>query len=154
MNAAVSSDFPDVQIVSENPDGSDSDSNADDSSEYYQPISAIDDEYLSDQEDSVRDANESSDLPNGCVNGIENGVNEEDEGSEDEEEIRNREVADSEIRRAFREDESRRNAPLTDQNASRVMAAMQGVSLGGLTPDWANRIPEDQWMDRLRRLRA
>lgn len=64
-----------------------------------------------------------------------------------------REVSDTAIRRAFREDESRRNAPLTAENAMRVREAMRGVSFAGLAPDWAHQVPEDQWIDRLRRLR-
>ncbi|PPD66692.1 hypothetical protein GOBAR_DD36426 [Gossypium barbadense] len=55
--------------------------------------------------------------------------------------------------RAFREDERRRNAPLTAENAMRVREAMRGVAFAGLTPDWANQIPEDRWIDQLRRLR-
>lgn len=80
----------------------------------------------------------------------------EEKSSEDEEEERMgpmREASDSDILRAFREDESRRNAPLTTENATRVMEAMRGVSFGGVAPDWVGQVPEDQWIDRLRRLR-
>jgi solute carrier family 25 iron transporter 28/37 len=55
--------------------------------------------------------------------------------------------------RAFREDESRRNAPLTPENATRVMEAMRGVSLGSFVPDWAGGVGGEQWIDELRRLR-
>jgi hypothetical protein len=80
----------------------------------------------------------------------------EEKSSEDEEEERMGpmlEASDSDILRAFREDESRRNAPLTTENATRVMEAMRGVSFGGVAPDWVGQVPEDQWIDRLRRLR-
>jgi hypothetical protein len=66
-----------------------------------------------------------------------------------EEEERMREA----VQRAFREDESRRRAPLTQENTMRVMEAMRGISLGGLAPDWASSIPEDRWMDRLASIR-
>ena len=72
---------------------------------------------------------------------------------EEEDEVRVREAADSAIRRAFREDERRRNAPLEPETATRVMEVMRGVSFSGLAPDWADRVPEDQWIDQLRRLR-
>ncbi|KAL0378679.1 UNVERIFIED_CONTAM: hypothetical protein Sradi_3173400 [Sesamum radiatum] len=52
------------------------------------------------------------------------------------------------IERSFREDERRRNAPLTAENAVRLMEAMRGISLGGGAPDWAGQVPEDQWIDR------
>lgn len=58
------------------------------------------------------------------------------------------------ISRAFREDESRRNAPLTAENASRVMDAMRGVRFPGSAPEWADEVAEDRWIDRLRRLRG
>ncbi|CAL5345239.1 unnamed protein product [Camellia sinensis] len=67
-------------------------------------------------------------LPNGYANLVEIGVfsidlsNDEDTKSnrEDDDE-RMREVTDSAIRRAFREDESRRNVSLTAETATRVM---------------------------------
>ncbi|KAK1286110.1 hypothetical protein QJS10_CPB20g00224 [Acorus calamus] len=49
---------------------------------------------------------------------------------------------------------SRRNAPLTAENASRIVDAMRGVSFGGIAPDWVDRMPEDRLIDRLRRLRG
>ena len=98
-------------------------------------------------------------LPNGSWGHVaENGVssldlNDDVEEEQELEEESIREASDSAIRRAFREDESRRNAPLTPENTMRVMEAMRGVSLGGLAPDWAGHVPEDRWIDQLRRLR-
>lgn len=71
----------------------------------------------------------------------------------EEEEMPTREASDSEILRAFREDENRRNAPLTPENATRIREAMRGISFGGATPDWVGQVPEDGWIDQLRRLR-
>lgn len=73
--------------------------------------------------------------------------------NEDEDEERMREASDSAIRMAFREDETRRNAPLSPENAMRIMEAMRGVSFGGVAPDWTRIVSEDRWIDQLRRLR-
>lgn len=144
--------------------GSDSDTNSDEAPENYQPISAVD----YDNGEVSSDDDPASGLTNGgyCAQSeeAENGISSlqinaeveekssEDDGDDGEEE-RMREAYDSAVLRAFREDESRRNAPLTPENAMRVMEAMRGVSFGGVAPDWAGRVPEDQWIDRLRRLR-
>ncbi|RVW56853.1 hypothetical protein CK203_078525 [Vitis vinifera] len=156
---------PTTDFMEGNGGGSDSDTNSEDSPEYYQPISAVDsDGEASDQvnsdEDHEEHASDASDfhrLPNGyCGHVAENGVsslNLNDDVEEEHEEERMRETSDSAIRRAFREDESRRNAPLTPENAMQVMEAMRGVSFGGLAPDWAGHVPEDRWIDQLRRLR-
>lgn len=159
MNNAVPS--PSANHMDENGHGSDTDSNPDESAEYYQPISAADSE-----------SDSSADLPQRLPNGycVENGVSSlsvddgfeltsseddaaDDEEEEEEEDERAREAYDAAMRTAFREDETRRNAPLTPHNATRVMEAMRGVSFGGLAPDWAQSVPEDQWTERLRRLR-
>ncbi|XP_004294767.1 PREDICTED: uncharacterized protein LOC101307766 [Fragaria vesca subsp. vesca] len=165
MNAISPNDFMEAL---ENHSGSDSDTNIDDddAAEYYQPVSAVD----SDDEDQhlANDAvvSHSQLLPNGLILNqaqmgvssirLNDGVEGENGGSsssqvEEEDEIG--EGADSAIRSAIREDESRRNAPLTPENATRVMEAMRGISFAGVAPDWADRIPEENWMDRLRRLR-
>ncbi|CAL5358940.1 unnamed protein product [Camellia sinensis] len=67
-------------------------------------------------------------LPNGYANPVEIGVSlidlsddEDTKSNEEDDDERLREVTDSAIRRAFREDESRRNAPLTVETATRVM---------------------------------
>uniref|UniRef100_A0A2P2IMY3 Uncharacterized protein MANES_18G142700 n=1 Tax=Rhizophora mucronata TaxID=61149 RepID=A0A2P2IMY3_RHIMU len=144
--------------------GSDSDSNPDDTPEYYQPISAVDVDGDGDEDSDRANSDEehlsyhahltqngfSSLHLDGDSEGKSSGDDDEDEDEDYEE--RPREASDSAISRAFREDESRRNAPLTAENAMRVMEAMRGVSFRGLAPDWAGRIPEEQWIDRVRRL--
>ncbi|XP_030464415.1 uncharacterized protein LOC115683906 [Syzygium oleosum] len=165
MNAVPFSS-PDHNMDDNGP-GSDTDSNPDEPAEYYQPISAVD--------DASSESDSSADLPQRLPNGycVDNGVSslsvndsfelkssEEDEADDDEEEVaeeeeeeRAREAYDAAMRRAFRDDETRRNAPLTPHAATRVMEAMRGVSFGGLAPDWAQSVPEDQWIERLQRLR-
>ncbi|KAK8596558.1 hypothetical protein V6N13_001177 [Hibiscus sabdariffa] len=149
--------------------GSDSDTNHDDAPAYYQPISAVDDDDDTDQEDLDDQVNSDEEhhhriLSNGYMNRVENGISslqvggvdndeEQDGGEEEEEQERRREASDTAIRRSFREEENRRNAPLTPENAMRVREAMRGVSFAGLTPDWVNQIPEDRWIDQLQRLR-
>ncbi|KAG6401372.1 hypothetical protein SASPL_138226 [Salvia splendens] len=136
--------------------GSDSDSTADDSSDYYQPISSVDnggeDSDDSGADLSDRDPNSTfHPLPNDWV---ENGVSSLDRSDDDaEKEVEEATESERAIERAFREDEARRNAPLTAENTGRVMDAMRQISFGGGAPDWACQIPEDQWIDRLRRLR-
>lgn len=167
--------------ITDHVNGSDSDTNLDDNDandapEYYQPISAADDD---DEEDSGRisDSADEDRHENGEAEFLENGnycsarqaengmsslhLNDDAErnksSSEDEEEEeeaeRMREAADSAMTRAFREDENRRNAPLTPENAMRVMEAMRGISFDGFAPDWADRVPENHWIDQLRSLR-
>ncbi|KAG4989239.1 hypothetical protein JHK82_031569 [Glycine max] len=43
----------------------------------------------------------------------------------------------SNVTEKSKEDENRRNVPLTTENAMRVMEAMRGVSFAGVVPDWA-----------------
>ncbi|KAL8027047.1 hypothetical protein ABFS82_14G067500 [Erythranthe guttata] len=143
MNAAAASEAHNGAYES------DSESNSDDSSEYYQPISTADGE--DDEETNASDR-----LPNGWV---ENGLSSLDLTDEEDEEEEATE-SESAIERAFREDERRRSAPLTEENAVRVMDAMRGISFGGsgggggaAAPDWAGQVPDDQWIDRLMRLR-
>ena len=142
----------------------DSDTNHDDTPEYYQPISAVDDDDDYEEQEGLGDQVNSDEeyhyprLSNGYVNRVENGISSLQVSGvaaeeEEEEEERMREASDTAIRRAFREDEGRRNAPLTPEIAMRVREAMRGVSFAGLTPDWANQVPEDRWIDQLRRLR-
>ena len=78
-----------------------------------------------------------------------NDVVEKSSSDEEDEDERSTEEVD----RAGMEDENHRNAPLTEENATRVMEAMRGVSFAGVVPDWAARDPDDNWIDQLRRLR-
>lgn len=166
--------------VTDHVNGSDSDTNLDedDEPEYYQPISAVDD----DDETSgrINDTGDEDHRENGDIHSerLSNGYHviraetgmsslhlhedlernkssseDEDEEEEEEEAVRMGVTSDSAITRAFREDENRRNAPLTPENASRVMEAMRGISFTGLAPDWADQIPEHRWIDQLRRTR-
>ncbi|KAL6506446.1 hypothetical protein OROGR_024627 [Orobanche gracilis] len=138
---------------------SDSDSNSDDFPENYQPISTFDNGGGSEDEDGEGDSSDPDPvrnfhhLPNG-LSSLE--LNNDDHGDEEEEEEKE-EIAVTESERAielaFREDERRRNAPLTAENAARVMEVMRQVSIGGGGPDWVVQVSEDQWIDRLRRLR-
>ncbi|XP_040375931.1 uncharacterized protein LOC102705585 [Oryza brachyantha] len=91
-----------------------------------------------------------------------NGVSELDLGSEgDDRDGADGEEAEEEglrlgeaAARAFSEDERRRRAPLPAGAAARIVDAMRGVEFPGAPPPWAGRVPEDQWVDRLRSLRA
>lgn len=149
----------------------DSDSNTEEEEEapeHYQPISVVDhedgDEASEDDEDHQQHTTTGvpgfHPLPNGYLHrqGAEHGVSaedDEDEGEEEEEENM-REASESDevaIRRAFREDENRRNAPLGPENAGRVREAMRRVSFPEWAPEWARDIPEDRWIDQLRQLR-
>ncbi|MCL7049900.1 hypothetical protein MKW94_002899 [Papaver nudicaule] len=129
-------------------DNSDSE-NLDESLDYYQPISADD--------ESDEDANNFDQMmisdghiePEIGIHTLNLNNEEEDEETVVEEE----EAADSEISRAFMEDENRRNAPLTPENSNRIMDAMRGISFQGFVPDWINQVPEDRWIDQLRNLR-
>lgn len=87
----------------------------------------------------------------GSRGGYVGGAEEDPESEEAEEEERMRQLEAS-ISRAFSEDEKRRSAPLTPENAAMILDAMRGVIFQGMAPDWAVQVPEDQWVDRLRRL--
>ncbi|KAK7305473.1 hypothetical protein VNO77_43379 [Canavalia gladiata] len=147
-----------IHFIEENGNGSDSDANSDDAPEYYEPISVANEDSSSDEEHGV----EFRQLPNGYgVHGVaENGIssldlNEKssDEEEEEKEEERRMEEFERAFRRAMSADENRRNAPLTAENATRVMEAMRGVSFAGVAPDWAAQVPEDRWIDQLRSMR-
>ncbi|KAI3875672.1 hypothetical protein MKW92_030894 [Papaver armeniacum] len=122
-------------------DDSDSEINLDDNPDYYQPISSDDE----DENDS--DPNPSFQMLSNYHTDPE--INDEEE--EEEELIEG--SANSEISRAFKEDEHRRKAPLTPENSNRIMDAIRGISLQGFVPDWSNHVPESNWIDQLRNLR-
>ncbi|GFP80567.1 hypothetical protein PHJA_000200100 [Phtheirospermum japonicum] len=144
MNAVVTSAAVDNGVC-----GSDSDSNSDDLPELYHPISTADNSGDEDEGDpSDQDLiHHFHHLPNG-LSPLDLSDHEDDE----EEEEAAATESEGAIERAFREDERRRTAPLTADNAVRVMEAMRQISFGGAAPDWAARVPEDQWIDRLRSL--
>ena len=73
--------------------------------------------------------------------------------NDEEDEEENERMREALAERAFNEDESRRRAPLTEENAMRVMEAMRGISFGGSTPDWVGQVPEDRWIDQLANIR-
>ncbi|KAM7259668.1 hypothetical protein ACFE04_015409 [Oxalis oulophora] len=140
MNAVVVSASNNTDLIQENGNESDTDSNPDDAqSDYYQPISSVDDG----EEESYNHT-----LPNGIASIVMNDDGSEEEEDEEEEEvIVRREEA---MRRAFNEDEERRNAPLTIDNAERVREAMRSVSFAaGFAPHWS----QANWIDGLTRLR-
>ncbi|KAL7173092.1 hypothetical protein ACSBR2_032542 [Camellia fascicularis] len=121
-------------------------------------VDGEDEENASNQSNSDRNSDDEFDFH--CVeneiwsldlsNDKERKSNEEEE--EEEEEERMREVFDSAILRALREDKRRLNTPLAPEIATRVMEAMHGVSFSGLAPGWADQLLEDQWFNQLRRL--
>ncbi|KAD3067550.1 hypothetical protein E3N88_35430 [Mikania micrantha] len=120
MNAISNSD---INFTEEIADGSDTETIPDESPDYYEPISnvAIDDDDSSDHNsDSDHEPNFHR-LPNGDV---ENGISHLDLSNEEDEEERMRE----EILRAFREDESRRRAPLTQENTQGWPSAQARVA--------------------------
>ncbi|KAM2970092.1 hypothetical protein FF2_017104 [Malus domestica] len=170
MNATA---LPDVIQVADYHNGSDSDTNIDDDDasavEFYLPVSAVDSEDDEDQigNDAVLIHSQlhSNDV---TVNQVDGGIsslqlnddvgrndrlNKSSDNEAEAKEVEEEVASDSEIIRAFREDENRINAPLTAKNAKRVREAMRGISFAEAPPHWAGLIPENNWMDRLRGLR-
>ncbi|RZC91849.1 hypothetical protein C5167_021560 [Papaver somniferum] len=133
-------------------DNSDSDTNNldDDGPDYYQPISTDDDE---DVDHGFQMISSNGHIePEIGIHTLDLNHEEEEETIEDEEE--EEEASNSEISRAFIEDENRRNAPLTPENSNRIMNAMRGISFqAGFVPDWINQVPDDRWIDHLTNLR-
>ncbi|KVI11304.1 uncharacterized protein LOC112507505 [Cynara cardunculus var. scolymus] len=152
MNAVSNSQ---INFTEETAGGSDTDTISDDSPEYYEPISsgAIDDEDSSDQNsDNDLEPNFHC-LQNGDARCVQNGMDSLDLSDEDDEEEEEDDRMRQAMQRAFREDESRRRAPLTPENTTRVMEAMRGISFRGLAPDWAGQVPEDRWINQLASIR-
>ncbi|KAM1089604.1 hypothetical protein TB2_017019 [Malus domestica] len=170
MNATA---LPDVIQVADYHNGSDSDTNIDDDDasavEFYQPVSAVDSEDDEDQIGNdvvlIHSQLHSNDV---TVNQVDGGIsslqlnddvgrndrlNKSSDNEAEAKEVEEEVASDSEIIRAFREDENRINAPLTAKNAKRVREAMRGISFAEAPPHWAGLIPENNWMDRLRGLR-
>ncbi|XP_066312014.1 uncharacterized protein [Miscanthus floridulus] len=133
-----------------------SDSDAEPESD-YRPIAGA----VSDSE-SDPDPDFDAAVPHHRLDEAGNGISaldlasDEDEAAEDAE----AEDEDGDLRpaeaaaRAFSEDERRRRTQLPAGAAARIVDAMRGVEFPGAPPAWAGSVPEDQWLDRLRSLRA
>lgn len=134
-----------------------SDSDAEPDADYYHPISSA-----SADSDSDADADQDAAVPHHRLHETHNGIAALDlasEGHEEDSEEEDREEegvtpGDTAAARAFSEDEQRRRAPLPAGAAARIVDAMRGVEFPGAPPPWAGDVPEDQWVDRLRSLRA
>lgn len=73
-----------------------------------------------------------------------------DTDEEEEEEMRSIQ-AEVAIREAIEADEVRRSAQLPPEQCGAIKDAMRGISLGNFRPDWADQIPEEEWMKELKR---
>ncbi|RLM93484.1 hypothetical protein C2845_PM08G16090 [Panicum miliaceum] len=112
--------------------------------------------------DSESDTDPDAAMPHYRLDEAGNGISaldlasdEEEEAAEEEEEREEGDVTAGEAAaRAFSEDERRRRAPLPEGAAARIVDAMRGVEFPGAPPAWVGNVPEDQWVDRLRSLRA
>ncbi|KAH9623532.1 hypothetical protein KSS87_014706 [Heliosperma pusillum] len=144
MNAASISN-PDII---ENGEDSDSDTTSEGIPDYYQPIGSYNGDDNEDDDVSLPNGHHHPALAAAFVE--DSSEDEKEEEEEDEEEEARRVEAELAARRAFEEDESRRNSPLPNENVARVMDAMRGVSVSGFAPDWVH---EDRWLDDLHRLR-
>ncbi|XP_062208462.1 uncharacterized protein LOC133909954 [Phragmites australis] len=124
----------------------------------YRPISSA-----ASDSDSDADPDPDAAVPHHRLGETGNGIsaldlasNEEgeaDEGEENEEGEEGMRPVEA-AARAFSENERRRRAPLPAGTAARIVDAMRGVDFPGAPPPWAGSVPEDQWVDRLRSLRA
>ncbi|KAG0499002.1 hypothetical protein HPP92_003693 [Vanilla planifolia] len=154
-----------LQLDNNSAEDSDSDYDAAGNTLYYSPISSGDSqdaEQLGGNSYFVSNGGNHSLDPNTCSNHLpENSIAALDlydyasnDGSDEEDDDAIARERESSILRAFREDDSRRTAPLPPGNAARILSAMRGVTFPGYTPEWADRVPEDRWVDHLRRLRG
>ncbi|KAK9727311.1 hypothetical protein RND81_05G273000 [Saponaria officinalis] len=159
MNAASIS-RPENDIIT---DESDSDASSDGIPDYYQPISSSDGE-VEDNEPRLNgyhpavDQHSNSSVSN--VGAVQNGVtslelsgDDVEEDDDEEEEMRRVAESDAAMRRAFLEDELRRNAPLPTHTSARVIEAMRAVSFSGVAPHWSQTLSDDRWVPQLQRLR-
>ncbi|KAJ3676456.1 hypothetical protein LUZ60_003868 [Juncus effusus] len=112
--------------------------------DYYQPIS--------DGSDSDSEEPDSSYLQLNEANG--NGVSSLDLNADDSESESEQEETEASVSTAIGEDERRRNLELTQERSERIREAMRGVEFRGAPPPWADRLPEEQWVDQLRRIRG
>ncbi|KAI3986905.1 hypothetical protein MKX01_014606 [Papaver californicum] len=121
----------------------------DDGPDYDQPISTDYDEI---EEENIQMISNGRIKPEVGIHTLN--LNNDEEEVEETIEEEAAAALNSEISRAFIEDEKRRNAPLTPENTNRIMDAMRGISFqGGFVPDWINQVPDDRWIHHLRNLR-
>ncbi|KAL4189593.1 hypothetical protein AMTRI_Chr08g207930 [Amborella trichopoda] len=149
------SDGPDYEPISSEPDTSE-DSSWINNGESYYPIEHISSLSLHDSNPSSPICNgfSETELGNGYFSLIPNGNMIEQEAIEEEEkDEREINASESAISTAFQEDEERRNAPLPAERSSAIIDAMRGVSFHGSPPPWVDRVPEDRWLEILRRSR-
>ena len=92
-------------------------------------------------------------LPNPSILDLNGAADCETQSREEEEHEEEEIEREASIARAFRDDESRRMAPLGQENAARVMDAMRGVAFPGVPPNWSTQVPEEQWLRQLRSIR-
>jgi hypothetical protein len=107
--------------------------------------------------DSESDTDTDAAMPHHRLDETGNGISALDLASDEDEEADGEEEEREEgdvTARAFSEDERRRRAPLPAGAAARIVDAMRRVEFPGTPPPWAGSVPEDQWVDRLRSLRA
>ncbi|GJN18615.1 hypothetical protein PR202_gb05791 [Eleusine coracana subsp. coracana] len=134
-----------------------SDSDGDLEADYYHPISSA-----GADSESESDADPDAAVPHHRLHETHNGMaaldlTSDDRGEESDEEDQEEEgvtPGEAAAARAFSEDEQRRSAPLPAGAAARIVDAMRGVEFPGAPPPWAGDVSEDQWVDRLRSLRA
>lgn len=133
-----------------------SDSDAEPESDYRPIAGAVSDS------DSNSEPDLDAAVPHHRLDETGNGISALDLASDDDEAAEDVEAEDEDgnlrpgeaAARAFSEDERRRRAPLPAGAAARIVDAMRGVEFPGAPPAWAGSVPEDQWLDRLRSLRA
>lgn len=136
LPAAASTGLPDHSSAS--------DSEAEGDAADYLPISGA-------ASDSDTDSDADPDLASRRrLDAIDNGVSELDLASDDEEES-GEEATEA---AASLDDERRRRAQLPAGAAARIVDAMRGVAFPGAPPPWAGSVPDEQWLERLRSLRA
>ncbi|KAE8798710.1 hypothetical protein D1007_25887 [Hordeum vulgare] len=140
LPAAASTGLPDHSSASA------SDSEAEGDAADYLPISGA-------ASDSDTDSDADPDLASRRrLDAIDNGVSELDLASDDDEgEERGEEATEA---AASLDDERRRRAQLPAGAAARIVDAMRGVAFPGAPPPWAGSVLDEQWLERLRSLRA
>ncbi|GJM94136.1 hypothetical protein PR202_ga10753 [Eleusine coracana subsp. coracana] len=136
-----------------------SDSDGELEADYYHPISSA-----AADSDSESDADPDAAVPHQHhrLHETHNGMaaldlTSDDHGEDSDEEDQEEEgvtLGEAAAARAFSEDEQRRSAPLPAGAAARIVDAMRGVEFPGAPPQWAGDVSEDQWVDRLRAIRA